>query len=1303
MKSVVTRAFCAIAVALFAASAAVASTIKASTGEVVQGEWNGNFNAAKAFAEQHKVPMVYFWGSAGCGQCKSLQSQCTKQADWKEWQASRKYVMLFLEDAKGEPKEFVKNPTKHLPYLCFYWPKPDGTTVKVNFSGRSGEMPYTGGGLVYQQVMKSVDQLAKVGQAGGWDSHVVVKYAGGEFDISDSAVATLEVVAGRSSSVEIPLVRMANTGVAAVNKLELSGAVTGTQTVNWLAGEKAKTPVVQIPAASAVAGKTVTVRLRADDNTDHGARTIRVVAEPPVSMANPMFTGAEVGKWTMDLDAALDLTANGPSNACTLVYFTGALWCPHCIGFEKGVFETAEFAEWTVSNNVALVMLENLKRSSNDNNAEPYAVSTVANGAAPSLLSTKVGTYGTGGKYSASGAAYMSRNGITAATAAKTLQRNHDLGYFGGRFCAPESVRTGYPTLILLDKAGNVRGRLARREDDSAKVEDYYYETPKAENMKRLEAFLELLTEGDETAKFVSTTTLSHEIGGSEKATLRVSQNKRFYKVSLPAGRVKFTRTDDGTDDLTFTLMRRESVSVAKKDGAGKAAGTGSMLVGRKVASGKNALSCDIGQEGDYYIGISLFDNSKHEEYGDVSNAEVGFTSSLVLVPAEGMSGFVPSSDTVKMALASGDNYKLSGFGDVSAFFDYDSESDVYTAKVDGDVDLPCTAGEEVGFRLWHPGTVKFAVTGGTVSKLVGFADFKVVRTGGTSGPASFNVVRYEAGSDADAARYSLPSAAISWADGESGEKTFRVTMDKNVPYTPNQTLALELSVVDGAAVFSGNRLYLSLTDTDKPVTAGTTIAQTLFTTFAANFDGGSQKVFNVQGDKVVVKKVSGDLPKGVKLQYDKASGALVLSGAPKAAGSGTYVFTMTDSRGVAGPEITLSFKVLNPASKNKFMGNALSATVPLFVAEAGGRLLVGTVELSQTRTNKLTAKYLCAKNKKKVTFSGQWAGMDADTGTARFAQEKKGATFSVTLGADGALSATMSDPESYASALKSGDLKMSLAGAYDFGGYYTVALPQKNLTGPIQPSSGTGWMTIALNTATAKKTGKAKCTIGFPDGKTAKANVSLMRIDNDFALLPVLVSAGKNTLAAPVKLRVKAASAPSRRAVISDDSMIVRWTSAQTGSRDCTAYGSYYPEGISLVGCCGDTPLYSFFDGEYAAAGSFGALSSAAGDGAEFDVGKDTMKPVASPDGLKFDLKYKAGTFSGSSKLAFSGGKTVKAKFSGVLTPDWYDCGCTDDDDTLIPLVNRPLGAGTCFFGDRINGAAAVRGIAVRLDGAQN
>jgi hypothetical protein len=79
---------------------------------------------------------------------------------------------------------------------------------------------------------------------------------------------------------------------------------------------------------------------------------------------------------------------------------------------------------------------------------------------------------------------------------------------------------------------------------------------------------------------------------------------------------------------------------------------------------------------------------------------------------------------------------------------------------------------------------------------------------------------------------------------------------------------------------------------------------------------------------------------------------------------------------------------------------------------------------------------------------------------------------------------------------------------------------------------------------------------------------------------------------------------------------------------------------------------------------------------------------------GFSFSYAKKTGIMKGKCKLIFEDG-SVSASYAGVLTLGWFDCGCEEDNDTLIPLEGGTyLGLGSVWFKDTVNGKKVTRSI---------
>lgn len=572
------------------------------------GIWCSDYSAAKAYADAENVPMLVFWANPSCKYCGLLEEAC-RTAEFRAWQAERKFAMVFSY-GDATVKKIVKNASNEYPYMMIYWLKPSGEVVMEKFTGKAGRMPAPASpdDSLQKQLMDVMDAYAD-----GWESGADGGngYCGGNFIVPDTDKARLEVRKD-ATSVLVPLIRTNGVSRIATNRM-VSGSWAAD--VVWGKGEAKK--YVAVPLSGLDIGDDVEVVLEHDGEIrDTGV--VHVVAEPACSTHNPKWLGEpfDFGEWTMDLAAAREKTAKADGQAFTLVFFTGSLWCPWCLGMENHVLDTEEFRTLAKDNQISLVLLDEVKRSPYDSTSKaPYAVTTVPNGAPPSLLRYEVGSNG------ASGAAYLSRKGIGHEEAEAKLLTNTLLGYPGGEFCAPGAFRTGYPTFIMLDKQGNIRARFVYHSDTSnGRDENGAYFCDKDENLQRFQDFIALsanpaIVEND---KFYSTTSLSHEIGTSTELKLQVCHNVNSYRlIGANSSRVTFKAVYDSANrGVTFSVVRAHKEPVARKDASGEIVGTVEVDVGSVVASAQGTLTCDFPATGEYFLRVSSFSDSGSALYG---------------------------------------------------------------------------------------------------------------------------------------------------------------------------------------------------------------------------------------------------------------------------------------------------------------------------------------------------------------------------------------------------------------------------------------------------------------------------------------------------------------------------------------------------------------------------------------------------------------------------------------------------------------------------------------------------------------
>ncbi|MFC1479514.1 Ig-like domain-containing protein [Planctomycetota bacterium] len=115
-----------------------------------------------------------------------------------------------------------------------------------------------------------------------------------------------------------------------------------------------------------------------------------------------------------------------------------------------------------------------------------------------------------------------------------------------------------------------------------------------------------------------------------------------------------------------------------------------------------------------------------------------------------------------------------------------------------------------------QPGQVQLIASSFSVNEGNGTITITIERTGGSEGPASVDYSTSDgtasAGSD-----YQSSSGTLNWADGESGNKTFSVTILEDTITESNETFSVTLSNAVGASMGSPASSTVTITDNDIP------------------------------------------------------------------------------------------------------------------------------------------------------------------------------------------------------------------------------------------------------------------------------------------------------------------------------------------------------------------------------------------------------------------------------------------------------------------------------------------------------
>lgn len=436
MKSSMFVRLAVAAVGVFGALAVSAVVIDKKP-VVTRGVWNSNFDVVLEYARGAHVPMLLYHGRTSCPHCVELKT-CLGKPDFTEWQAKRRFAMCLNLDAKSKAKEFsatgVSFPSGEaqslntVPRVSVYWLKPNGEEVHVSFKGGSPAFMPVKGANLEMSVADSVD---------------AVLAAAGYVDETPSAFRCGDVEGNRleaeptTAYVDVGIVRTRGE-TAVTEQLQIDypaelGRASVTKAVGWTVGETEKSVRVEVPPAEV--GSRIGLTLIDKDGNAVAVSHITYVGAV-VRSANPLWIGERTaetlqpGEWTMDFDLAIAAAARQTGDAFTLVLVEGALWSSNTALTAANLLDREDFLNWASEHKAYLVAVD---------------VPESADGV--SLLSQ-------------GGAGYMSRKMIDEKAAGEIAARNAQLA---ADLLRPESERTDrpdVPALVLLDKAGAVRGRI---------------------------------------------------------------------------------------------------------------------------------------------------------------------------------------------------------------------------------------------------------------------------------------------------------------------------------------------------------------------------------------------------------------------------------------------------------------------------------------------------------------------------------------------------------------------------------------------------------------------------------------------------------------------------------------------------------------------------------------------------------------------------------------------------------------------------------------------------------------------------
>lgn len=1257
----------ALACVASVASAVVSVEIEHDTSGVRPGYWTSDFEAAKALADEKHIPLLSFWGYEDCAHCAKMKSNGLSSDIFKNWVKEHPIILVYTEvdDAtryKDTPvKTFTKGNLSDYPFMRCYWQKADGTLVSKNFSGNTKQMPYTQGVLA-EQLVGTLNMYF-----GSWVP--TPDYNGGYFTVTNMPNARLEAVVGKTKTVSIPMYRTEKS--VATNKLQATSSAMAT--IVWPANVLTTSFTYTIPA-NATAGTTIPLKLyAADGKTLKSTSAINVVAEPEVSTANPKWLGEsfDYGEWTMDYDAAKKKTG------LVLAEFGGALWCPDCIGADGTLFKKgSEFYTWAKRNNISIVVFDQ---------GQGDGQTAAGNGKARLL------NYVEGGKNSASGASYLSRKGL-AATDTAVLNRIAQTTKYTVQWKKPDSTapRMANPEMVLV-KNDKVIARF-----NAFEAADKTFDV--TENLARLNALLEL-DDGD-TDDFFKTATQTLAVEASASGQLQINNTKKFYKLTnVPAGKVVFGAT--GVDDAQAKVKPVLTVYDGSLD--------------KVLATGEGAVEVTFANGANKYLSVSYFTENK--KYGTNNHMRYAVTSAVTLVPSQTKATFKTTSGKVYMNVQKGVSYKLDGF---TSYAGFTKNSDgTYKATETKKLEMYANAGSTVSYQIWTIGSVQFTASSAKKMESDGSGTVTVTRTGGSAGTASI-AVAVDKGSNGTG-RVSVSPTTLNWADGDSSAKTVTYKITPQAAVNPDEVFNLSLSVVSGsAALGSPSKFSLTVADTDDPVLPSSAYTARLYKGVQTST---TYSVLNIkEGGRVTVNR-DGNLPSGMKLNFNSGNNTLVLEGKPTRAGTFTFNVTITEARsaGKATGKATAFTLVVADAASLKpgdkgynailASGTTVTGMVPVYGKCNNDTVLAGTVELRIAKNGRVTAKF-AGVNAAKVTLSGNIASV-SDDGTVSATLSKGSTSMTLQLTSAGRAIVKITNVSSpFGSALASetsgARIVASVAERSAYAGYYTVTLPT-DVTGLAKRGetvpTGTGYVILKMNVANFSNKGRVNYAGVLPDGKAfsgfAYFNAGQATKDGyTWGYLPIVIN--KQSAKGGILVRVRKDAAKTYKTapevVLAVDSVHPYWIET-TKIQKLGVYGGCFERNLDFASCCQEYYSKETFDivcdtQWFANSQLYGAIDkTTTGSATVSTVGRVTVTGGTADLPAKFSIARSTGIVTGSVYAQFAGGRKVRLTVKGVVLPGWTDCGCGDQ-----PVTERPFISAAAYYKDRVGSKSTERGFEVQF-----
>lgn len=235
-----------------------------------------------------------------------------------------------------------------------------------------------------------------------------------------------------------------------------------------------------------------------------------------------------------------------------------------------------------------------------------------------------------------------------------------------------------------------------------------------------------------------------------------------------------------------------------------------------------------------------------------------------------------------------------------------------------------------------NAGVIAFATsTLGTVSEGAGSIQVTVRRSGGSSGAATATCSMGNGGTATSPADFTLDPATVSWASGESGDRTYTVTIVDDSTVEPAETIVLQLGALTGQATLgSPSTATLTVTNNDN---AGT--LQFTSPAFSVSEGGiaAEVQVSRTGGTSGAVGVTCELVAGGTASPDDYTLSNLTLSWADGESGTKSCLVSPVNDFDAENDE-SLVFQLVSPAG-GATLGNPQSAAVFILNDDSSGTL----------------------------------------------------------------------------------------------------------------------------------------------------------------------------------------------------------------------------------------------------------------------------------------------------------------------------------------------------------------------------